>query len=296
MISSDDADGTTNHELSGTATSGGTFADSWTQAEDVEADIVFALDQSDSLGDDHEAMLEAFPDLLEALADAGVDYRVMALVDDDGCPTTSGYAEPSMDSETATELFGDQMSSTSGSMLTEKLLTLFANAAAETGSGQCNEHAFRDEARLVLVPVSDEDDQSSRATSYYVEAVQELKDDPEQVRFLSWTADPSSYTSSSWCGDGGTRYADAVSATDGELIDICSETAGTLFDALVDTASQPRTRFALSGEPYAPTLVVTVDGVETTDYTLDGEVLVFDDAPDGGAEITADFLVAGSCE
>ncbi len=155
-------------------------------------------------------------------------------------------------------------------------------AVLESGPGGCNAGFVREHAALHVIFFSDEKDTSpghQLGGDYwrdYVDPILFLKGDAAQVRFSAVVGPtPSGCTTA----DPGWGYADAATATGGEIIPICDEWGDRL--EVVADASVVVAFFALQHEPLDNSLAVSVNDVEReTGWTYDAEA--------GGVRFTED--------
>ena len=131
---------------------------------------------------------------------------------------------------------------------TEQAFTLFEEAisAALNPSG-CNAGLIRDDARLALVGISDEEEQSSGYSSNpnywqsYVTLFQSVKNDPDDVVIHAIGGDPRTgctSPSSSWSNEPYEGMIEAANATGGMFLSICTEDWGTYLEALLKVLPQ----------------------------------------------------------
>jgi hypothetical protein len=150
---------------------------------------------------------------------------------------------------------------------------------------------LRDEAALVVLFVSDEDDHSPDAVETYVQWAQQLKgvNQPQRATFYA-IAPPEDGCDTA--GGAGTRYAEATARTGGEVVSVCAPDYRPLLRAVADKAFSAQTRFPLSDLPTPGTLVVEVDGTRvTTGWSYDGATnsVVFSNVPAPGARISITY-------
>ena len=199
-----------------------TYSEEFTQGTN-KTDIVIALDTSCSMYDDMINLKDTFSTFIDVLNDNNQDFQVSAVVDDDGCVNGSvTHIDSSFSSSDAESAFEDMVISSSYGANTERPLMMmeaFLNEATDsTGaplSTGCNAGAVRQDAKLALIGVSDEQDQSISPYTYYVSAFQGLKANPDDVTFYS--------LGSSLCNNWGNQgMENAAVDTGGSIYDICS--------------------------------------------------------------------------
>jgi hypothetical protein len=261
--------------------------------EDV-VDVVFSVDTSSSMLDELAAMEAAFPDLLTALD--GQDYQVAIVTQEDGCVIGSvSFVHPGMDASDQATALGEMLR---GEVTTyaEAGFTLLEAAFTSTnlGAGGCNEGLIREDARLLLVGVTDEVEQSANPWSYYVSLFQSLKADPNQLTISAIAPD---YPSGCDGLNGGQGWYEATVATGGDFLSICATDWASHFETLLE-ASGLTDSFELSGWPVEGTMVVTVNGeeVEGWTYAAGDNAVELDPPPPEGAVVEITYVVYGDCE
>jgi hypothetical protein len=219
--------------------------------EGVKTDIIFYADTSHSmerelitLGDS----VRNFVDRLDATQNA---WQIIAVTGPDGCGH-GGILNPQ--TENFQDLFAEGITTEPAEDNVDEwgLFNVF-KAALETTPGGCNEGFLRQDASLHVIFLTDEDDNSPgfEREGYwqdYVNPVLYLKDDPQLVRF-SAIAGP--VPNGCEGADPGYGYSDAVTATQGEFISICSSwdsQVELLADASIQQAFFPLQHKAASEE------------------------------------------------
>lgn len=262
-------------------------------------DILWVLDWSCSMDDDIAQVQSNFDTYIGTLAGLDADYHVAAVTQDSGCILGDVDAVDNTQTTDEQQAIWDTMSAGPGGAYTEMAFTLMEAAlkADNIGSGDCNEGFYREDAKLNLIGVTDEVEQSANPWNYYVTLFQDYKADPDDVVIHAISGDPGTGCSSAEPGD--TLYA-AVVATGGTFLSICATDWGANMTELAENAAADLTSFALTQEPVPATIEVYIDGVRTTDgWTYDaGNIIVkFDDdhIPSGGSTIEISYDVVGDC-
>ncbi|MEC7949187.1 MAG: hypothetical protein VX265_16580, partial [Myxococcota bacterium] len=297
VVTSNEPLGTREHAQIGTGKYAGDFTDYWEIPSDPPSDILFAVDQSCSMDDDISTLSSNFSSFIGQLSGYSNDWQIIVANGDDGCtdsgvltPTTSGY----------TSAFQSAVFANGGSF-TESLLSVAANAA-EQANGGCNNGFMRAGAMLHMVLVSDEPEQSNYTNgqnwSSLVSRIQAAKGSAGSVR-VSAIAGPVP----SGCGsaDAGTGYAEAVSATGGVFLSICSNWASPSNLAMLASASISQANYELTREAVGNTIEVYVNGQlrnpSTWTYDASSNSVILDEPiPEEGDEVQIDYAGAASCD
>ncbi len=291
-VVSDEYDGHRIGQQFGVGRFADTHEDSWT-LEDVEADILFFVDHSGSMADDAAALAANFEGFITHLNDYSSDWQIVVADNTTGCNLT-GILSPSMSDYVPR--FTNAVTSLGSGAWDEAGLTVAALGVEATDAYECNEGFLRDHARLHVILVSDEAEQSLDPWNHYVDAIVAKKGDASLVRISAIAG-----TASSACDAGeGFGYEDAAAATGGAYIDLCSDWAATM-GALAD-ATVTQDRFQLTEADVIPASIeVSVDGQAVMGgWTFDvaNNTVVFDaaSAPSQGSTVVVDYASYATCE
>lgn len=296
-VTSNEPAGTRVVDETGTGSFAGWYTDTWEIPSDPPTDIMFAIDQSCSMDDDQRRLATNFSTFISLLSSYSNDWQIIIANDDDGCnqtgiltPSTPGYQT----------LFTDQVSR-GGSSYTEALLTVGARAAeAAAYAGGCNYGFMRPGAAFHLVVVSDEPEQSSWISgenwNTLVTRMQTAKGDPGMVKVSAIAGD---YPGGCGSADAGDGYYQAVQATYGEFISICSDWADSSTLEGLASASIIQNSFELLQTPIPETISVYVNGTEVTGWTYTpttNTVLIESVDPGEGDSVEISYGGAASCD
>jgi hypothetical protein len=251
-------------------------------------DVLIYVDQSGSMSDDQAnliANIDAFAAALDALS---TDWLVMVANADDGChaamvdPWQAGWQEA----------FAAAVHS-GGGQYTEAGLTVARNALDEARPGGCNEGFLREYAKVLVVLISDEPEQSPEPWS-------DLVDDMLAIApgaAISAVAGPVPGGCPS--ANPGTGYHEAVLATEGAFLAICDSDWGENLEVIAATTGASPYGFELSATPDPETLEVRVDDALRADWTYDEarNAVVFAPRtfPEGTYEVTVSYDGVATC-
>ena len=196
------------------------------------------------------------------------------------------------DTENPTDEFATQIMPGTGGAHDEKGIEMAYTALQ--GEAAPGTPFFRDDARLVVIFISDEEEQSDTVDPWDAAAYFQTIKDPRMVLAHSVTA---------LSGDGctvesyGTRYAELTSMVGGLRIPICGDWSA-IVDDLASGSVVKLDRFALSHTPLEDTIQVRVDGNVATGWGYDDATneVVFEleaAVPDAGAEVSIKYQVGG---
>jgi hypothetical protein len=258
------SDGLFEHTARGTDRN--THIDTWRQPDGAweMSDILFFVDQSGSMVNDKTNLVTNFTHFVESMEGMLNDYQIIVVTDDNGCHSgeviTPATTAPMLTFYNAAQVF------TPGS-LTEAGLSIARNALQNTGGGQCNQGFGREGAKVMLVLISDEPEQSEATWEQLTSEIVAL----EPTTSISAIAGPKPFGCPT--AEPGHGYVEATAATGGLFQSICEPDWGDLLDNLaVLAAAEPHKVFELSARPARKeSIVVTVDGAETWDWSFDEE-------------------------
>jgi len=272
-----------------------------------KVDVLLVVDNSCSMEPYQDKLATDFGDFFEFFADGEVDWQ-LGVVLTDPIDADFGYIRgpivtPEVPDPQA--LFADIVHVGTGGFGIE--MGLESARLALTGYN----YGFpRDDASVSVIFVSDEQDASPNAVSYYVDAYYEVKGPRARDAFnasaltVEALADctPEQYMAST----PGTRYIEAAERTGGVVANLCIEDFAPIVRDLALTTSAMRDTFFLSHRPNLDTLEVTVgeddepvscaggawtyarllqDGIERPAITFDA-----DHIPPAGERVVARYI------
>jgi hypothetical protein len=289
----------------GNGTLYGENLDVFEQALKASVDVLFTLDRSGSMSDDNALVVANFGTFINTLVGLDADYHVAVGVEDDGCVLGSdAYIDNTFsasDAESTFETMADiYLTLGTYGANTERGFSL-AEAALKSeniGSGGCNEGFYREGAKLSIVHVSDEPEQSVNPYTYYVSLFQGMKADPDDVVIHAVAGDiPDGCGSAS----AGTGYYEATVATGGLFLSICAEDWGSHLESIAEGSVSVNDSFELTQLPVPETIEIQVDGIRTTtgweyDASINSIVFDRDHIPAGGSTVEVEYSLMPDCE
>lgn len=245
-------------------------------------------------------MQSNFTVFINTLAGMDADYHVAVVTDDDGCVNGyQPYIDNTMDPSDQVSLFDTMVNTYAYGSNTERGFTLLeaATTSSNMGGGGCNEDMIREDAKLSLVGVTDEVEQSANPWTYYVSYFQGLKRNPDDVVINAIAGD---YPNGCNGNQPGTGWYEATVATGGLFLSICATDWASHLQALAEGAAADLSSFELTQWAVPETIVVRIDGVTTTTgwaYVEADNSVKFEEQyiPEGGATIDIEYNVAGGC-
>ncbi len=271
-------------EIQGERTFGESHVERWTVGEPL-VDVVLAVDQSVNTVSTHaDELADGLPGWLDALS-AVADWRLILVNDEDACSEGPVWQEG--DAQAAARIGADAFDGGTH-RLDEALLQLAAEALAENAPTECNGPFKRPDAQLHVVVLSDEPERSGRDPSFWLDAFHDYAD----VVVVSGVVDEDGRCNA---GDGG--YSQAIQATGGASIDLCSSGWGRQLSSLADGVEPQPPSYPLDGGAVPESITVTADGAPAdATYDDDTATLTLRDAWPPGTRIEVAWSVPPTCE
>ena len=266
------------------------------QGEVTPADILFVVDNSGSMGSNQAQLANNFDIFINVFAASGVDYQIAFITTDNpdfvGDIITPLTPDPVAEATSQIGAIGY-----SGSPH-EKGFDMSYAATSSGGDAGPGSAFLRDDARLVVIYISDESDFSSTiSTAAAMEShLYSLKSSSALVITHAVAGDVPSGCSGNGGAQAGTDYHDLVTSMGGTFLSICAEDWGTPMEELARD-SLGLVEFDLSQTPIEDTIWVTVDGVVSTHWIYDtvDESIIFTAPPAEGSEIAITYAIWPEC-
>ncbi|MCK6526050.1 hypothetical protein L6R50_00300 [Myxococcota bacterium] len=273
-----------------------TFTDVFRQAAENKVDILFVVDNSQSMNEEQEAVAENFIRFMDQIEESNTDWQVGVVTTDmvdpaqrgrliavprDGSNPSSTLVKvltPAFPRTEYVEIFSRMVHvGTTGSKL-ERGLDAARFALTPPLINHENEGFLRAEAAVAIIVVSDENDCSDDGAipgnssedcsahsellvpvADFVSAFRSLKEDSSQVVFSSIIGVEATEDQAA-CPESypGLRYRQVTELMGGLVLPICDDFY-ELMDDLGVSVGRPRDRFQLSRTAAVETIVVTVE-------------------------------------
>ncbi len=261
-------------------------------------DIVWIIDNSGSMADEQSALGTNFSAFINEFITKDVDFK-MAITTTD---VSSADRKGRMVTDSNTRLTSAQAQSNELRFKDDfrRMVRVGTSGSGnekglEAAEGFMQKHAtsfLRPDAYLAVVVVSDEEDQSPRAVTFYTDYLKSFKAQAGLVKVYT-IADVNRTNSGNGITTGADRYMEASTQTAGSVADIRADFYRTLSE-MGDSIINLLDSFALAHDPAAGTLRVFVNGAETTQFDLDvaSRSIRFlpGNLPPVGAEITVQYV------
>ncbi len=301
--------------------------DAFIQEAQAQVDVLFVVDNSGSMMEEQQSLGANFAAFLSAATAAEVDYHI-------GVTTTGLESSPGGWSVCPGGAEGGEngrlfpVTGSTPRIISRETPNAEAVFAVNTQVGVChwNEQGLaaayralsdpllhgvddprtpqpndgnggflREDARLAIIFISDEEDFSPQPVSFYETYFRALKDGDASKLSVSAIVGPQDLSTCATSSSSGTRYMQLAQATDGVVESICTPNWADSLKKLSSTTFGPKRRFPLSEEPLDPAQIeVKVDGVLVTSgwsYDAATNTIVFDEdaAPPPGAYIEVSY-------
>ncbi|NVJ22540.1 choice-of-anchor D domain-containing protein [Myxococcus sp. AM011] len=300
--------------------------DRFFQESKAKVDVLFVVDNSGSMMEEQQSLGQNFAAFLSAASAAAVDYRI-------GVTTTGLDSSPGGWSECPGGAQGGEngrlfpVDGSRARIITPDTPDAAGVFAANTQVGVChwNEQGLdaahralsdpllynqddgrtplpndgnggflREEAKLAIIFLSDEEDFSSQPVSFYETYFLALKGNDKSKLSINAIVGPMDLATCPTSSSSGSRYIQLANATGGVVESICTPNWASSLEKLSNSAFGPNRNFPLSEIPADSTrIVVEVDGVQVTSgwhYDARTNTIIFDrdaaPAPGSLVEVT----------
>ncbi len=244
-----------------------TTTEEFTQNSAAEIDVLWVIDNSESMAQEQQGLGESFQSFIATLASSNVDYHIGVISTD---PADEGFLHtgPSnvpyltRDTPIADEVFLENVTVGINGARAEQGMATTAMALGKPGAWAPgdpvtppNPTFLRDEAALFIIMVSDEEDNSYGPVDYYRRLFESYKGPGNEARIsVSAIVGPASddeqgcYDAMRGSAQPGARYIDLAGQTGGVFASICSDFNSSL-ENLSITAAGLKAIFQLTGRP-----------------------------------------------
>ncbi len=271
-----------------------TRTDEFAQQAAAEIDILWIVDNSNSMAASQQGLGQSFQSFIDNLVETGVDYHIGVVstdINDNGALSGSGYID-----STALDPQSSFLSNVRVGTLGSPIERAFESAALALGVGPNwspgNEPSppnlgfIREEASLFIIMVSDEDDKSFGPVGYYRRLFEHYKGPGNEgkISVSVIVGDPGEgcFEPTRGSAQPGDRYIDLASQTGGLYTSICDDFAESLKELSIN-ASGLQSQFQLTEAPNtsatvrcpgvdATSFCVVVDGTPIPEGTRNGRV------------------------
>ncbi len=244
----------------------GAHIDTFQQAKVSKLDLLWVVDNSKSMIEEQQNLAKNLLSFFRYLQEDDVDYHIVVTTTDDLSMHGQLVGRPALLTPSTSNVLADFQSNVqvgiNGSALEQGL-------AAASDALNANPQGFlRDDAYLMLIFVSDEDDHSFGELRYYWRVFEQLKGIGNQAKVEMGaiigppsnpdTGDPGGCESANGKAAAGDRYAALIDQVGGVWGSICDASFDTTLEKLGAAAVGLKRKFLLSDTPDPSTLQVFV--------------------------------------
>ena len=260
----------------------------------VDVDILFVVDNSGSMGSNQTNLKNNFSSFISVFSAAGASYQIAFITTDDpsfvnGQVVSNLSSDPVSEANSVIDMIG-----TTGSH-NEKGIEMAYEAVSSGGDAAPGSSFLRDDARLIVIFVSDEPDRSTAVSdSDLISQLTLIKSSLSLITSHAVAGDYPSGCSSNGGAQFGDGYYDVVSAFSGTFLSICSDDWGIELDHLA-RESLSINQFMLQEPAIEESISVSIDGSLTTDWTYEesSNSVILGTIPPDGSEIIIDYASWG---
>ncbi len=271
------------------------YNQTWLQEEIPVLDVLWVIDNSGSMNRFQTNLSTNIGSFMSAFAATGADYNMGVISTDEwylGPIITPYSADPEgeLASQVMMGIFGSGM---------EKGIEMAAASLSSSAAAGPGGAFFREDAKLIVIFVSDEPDHSSPGWASYVTFFDALKPIGDFVPYGVIGDYPGGCTISSPYGNAqpGTGYWNLIDHYGGSWYSICASDWGVQLQDLAGEVTGRKTFRLDEEDPIVDTIEVSVNGQATTDWEYDEttNAVVFTDGhvPEEGQTIDIDYAVWG---
>jgi hypothetical protein len=272
----------------GTSNSGQT--DVFFQYTNVKTDVLFVVDNSGSMGEEQAALAAGFPTFISRAIALNADFHVGViatevndaetgvgtpsrdiypgvLVQAPGCPKIITAATPDITGCFADNVrLGTCCSDEQEAGLQAAWMSLTPPLVDDPAM---NAGFLRQDAKLYIVCVSDEEDQSGGSVNFYVDFFESIKG-PRTAEMTKLSAICGDAPNGCATAEAGSRYIDVANRTGGIFESVCTLDWTQIMDNLAVDAFAALREFTLSRPADPATITVTVDATPAPQASCEG--------------------------
>ena len=272
--------------------------------EAAKVDILWVVDNSGSMREEQDALAYNFDVFIRSFSEKAVDFQMGIITTD----TRSNYWQKNLN-ESLKALNDEKMAEDKDKFMDDfkrliqvgthgwgyekglKASTMFTNSISNNGKAA---EYFRDDAYLIVVYISDEEDQSEGKVANYLKDLQKWKDHDGLVKAYS-IVDVAGKTPNGYgYTKGYERYAEITNQSGGKIADITGDFHNTLSEFGEDIVGLTD-KYPLGARPYDENAIkVFVDGVEWSsgwNYNQSNNTIEFSVIPPLGSVIEVKYQV-----
>ncbi len=273
-----------------------TYEETFEQDEIDSVDILFVVDNSCSMNGQQTQLSDNFDTFMNVFQSSGIDYHIGFITTDSddmlGDLITTATADPVTEVVQIIDSIGTHGSSNERGIYE-------AYQALQTGNDFGPGSAFwRNDAKLIVIFVSDEDDNGGTTPTTFKTYTVAVKGGADYVTAHAVAGDyPGGCTANGGASEA-YEYYTVVSYLNGTFLSICADDWGTPLETLANDSILKNT-FTLTKDAVEETIYVEVDGIESTEWAYDSTTnsISFNEGytPTAGATIYVSYNPISEC-
>ncbi|MCA9551454.1 MAG: choice-of-anchor D domain-containing protein [Myxococcales bacterium] len=274
--------------LAGEGTTNSSQTDIFDQLTDNKIDILWVVDDSGSMSEEQNLLAQNFSSFISFADGLGVDYQVGVTTTEVNDPATSGVlwgcsgfnkiirasdanrvAAFQCAANVTNPPNGNSRPNPGGSDEQEAGLQAARFALDVPNVTGANAGFLRQDARLAVIMVSDEEDQSDGSVNLYIDFFRNLKGfrNPQLVSVSAIAGDVPGGCATA---EAGTRYQQAVQALGGQFGSVCSSSWNAMLQNIGLGVFALRSSWTLSRQADPATITVRVNGASVPQNAANG--------------------------
>jgi len=278
--------------LIGFGTSATSVSDTFHQPSDIMVDILFVVDNSGSMNPFQVALADSFGSFIQLALNLEINFHIGVIATeinaaeaDQGTPPRDIIPGVLVQAPSRLKVLTPSTPNLENAFIDNILIGDCCSDEQEAGLkaaqmalsepliSDANVGFMREDARLYVICISNEQDQSPGSPSFYADYFASLKDyNPDKMSLSAVCGDAPNgcYTSDMEQVDSGSRYIDVAEQTYGIFESICADDFDTAMANLGQDAFTVPREFSLSRIPDTATLYVTVNGSQVSQASGEG--------------------------
>jgi hypothetical protein len=302
--------------------------DEFVQTSGQSVDILFVLDNSGSMQEEQENLARNISDFIRGAQQFQNDYQIGVVTTDVDSPDQSGKLQgnprimrrgPNVEQqfeqvsqvgtngsgteeglEAAKRALSNPLAFDTGNACHADADCVMPDTCVEGVCGGYNRGFIRAAAALVVIFLSDEEDQSPSPLNFYVDFFKNIKGFRNEALFQAFAIVGAENGQAAACqspngdAEAGQRYAELAQRTHGDVYSICDDNFGASLRSIGQSAFGLPVQFFLTRPAVAATVQVTVNGQAVPGqwmYDQASNSIVFDaqHVPQAGAHIRVEY-------
>jgi hypothetical protein len=286
------------------------------QPTEVKSDVLFVVDNSSSMGEEQSALASNFSHFIQHTTTLDVDFHIGVLATevnsadlDVGNPPRDVIPGVLIQAPNRPKIITNSTPDLENAFSENVRIGMCCSDEQEAGlqaawmalsppnvsDPQMNGGFMREDAKLYIICISDEQDQSKGNPDFYVDFFSSIKGyhNIDMMKVSAICGDHGGCSGSGGVADSGSRYIEVANQTGGIFESICTSNWAQALENLGIDAFAAIREFPLSRPADASTITVTVDGNTMSQATTPGGANGWTFYPDTNSIFFGDDVVPG---